>query len=560
MKQTNFRNFCKEYSHKLKPGELFQLKAFFGKDNNSPFEEIVKNFDKAISLNFSIALYNKGVFLFENHKFNQAAKCFEECIRTDIEIENSYLHLANCLKNLNKIEKAITILSEAILLFPNCESAYQMRGHFFENSNLPYSSLNDFSQKLKLNQNTSSYNYRGLANLKLKKYSDAITDFSSAINLGYNYLLPFDSQHNRNIIYSHANRCSAYILNGDYTSALSDLNFIEQNDLTQFFDTLYFNYGKIYEKNGDTKNAIISYEKCATKGKLGNILIQQILSSTSQKAQLPLLNRILDQNLFYSVKILNQLISLNKKLNLIDSTTFFDKIKSSLKFLLKNNSTRDQENLKEINPNKIFYMYSSDSTIWNFTNNSSGYTLDGLKNNTIYKKDPLLFNDPFDPYFKKYATVFSNELNIFKITCFTTIEDNLLMWAHYANNHKGICVGYKITLDENTILEKVNYTGLHINSRTFEISSENLKDLNIKDIFFRKHEDWSYENEYRLLHLDISSPFYNKIEIKEIIFGLECDFKLKNKVITHLKNNKNINFFQMVIDDNLSILKKPIKH
>jgi hypothetical protein len=37
------------------------------------------------------------------------------------------------------------------------------------------------------------------------------------------------------------------------------------------------------------------------------------------------------------------------------------------------------------------------------------------------------------------------------ITCFSEVNYNILMWSHYANNHKGICLKFKTTQLGNTV-------------------------------------------------------------------------------------------------------------
>lgn len=92
------------------------------------------------------------------------------------------------------------------------------------------------------------------------------------------------------------------------------------------------------------------------------------------------------------------------------------------------------------------------------------------------------------------------------ITSFSETQRNILMWAHYASRHKGICIGYSSELlKENGehMLMKVNY-----DSVLYE--QEYLDDLDLKTnfnsdeindfcdhLFTTKSNDWSYEKEHR---------------------------------------------------------------
>lgn len=43
------------------------------------------------------------------------------------------------------------------------------------------------------------------------------------------------------------------------------------------------------------------------------------------------------------------------------------------------------------------------------------------------------------------------------IYCFTKSEDNILMWSHYANEHKGICLEFDHSDPDLFTAAKVNY-------------------------------------------------------------------------------------------------------
>ncbi|MBI9065031.1 MAG: DUF2971 domain-containing protein [Marinilabiliaceae bacterium] len=65
-----------------------------------------------------------------------------------------------------------------------------------------------------------------------------------------------------------------------------------------------------------------------------------------------------------------------------------------------------------------------------------------LVNHYCWFSNPSSFNDPFD------GTLISNEymrnhfLNSQKVFCLSQENDNLLLWAHYANSHYGYCIEY----------------------------------------------------------------------------------------------------------------------
>ncbi|MFQ1875817.1 DUF2971 domain-containing protein [Aeromonas veronii] len=120
---------------------------------------------------------------------------------------------------------------------------------------------------------------------------------------------------------------------------------------------------------------------------------------------------------------------------------------------------------------------------------------------------------PIDPIYRESKDIFSFAWDFLVkticITSFSETQRNLLMWSHYASQHKGICIGYDVDMlseeSDNHELKKVNY-----DTTIFE--PELLDELkNIKNIFsadFKpfldrlvttKSNDWSYEKEHRYI-------------------------------------------------------------
>ncbi|EHK5112035.1 DUF2971 domain-containing protein [Vibrio parahaemolyticus] len=143
------------------------------------------------------------------------------------------------------------------------------------------------------------------------------------------------------------------------------------------------------------------------------------------------------------------------------------------------------------------------------------------------------------------------------VLCFASVEDNLLMWAHYANNHAGICIEFDKAADffngkyKNATtflgervddhyqnigeLREVNYT---IERPTYIEPSELERDT---ESWFVKSPEWEYEQEQRLLlPLDLAEyipnvdfPFFSvePTMIKSIILGCQMPVSKKKEVV-----------------------------
>jgi hypothetical protein len=117
------------------------------------------------------------------------------------------------------------------------------------------------------------------------------------------------------------------------------------------------------------------------------------------------------------------------------------------------------------------------------------------------------------------------------LLCFNKKWNNPLHWAHYADSHKGICMGFKIP---NNKLEKITY----VKNR---IKCSDSIDMNLmKKCLFTKFKQWEYEQEYRFyIKLDKNTEenglyffdFGKDMKLTKVIVG--CRSELSRKSISN---------------------------
>lgn len=134
--------------------------------------------------------------------------------------------------------------------------------------------------------------------------------------------------------------------------------------------------------------------------------------------------------------------------------------------------------------------------------------------------------------------------------------ENILMWAHYGENHRGIC----LIFDEYKLCELFENDESFVNRRLKEkevsyVNSAEKINSNKKDddaitflkkyekpLFYTKNEAWSYESEYRLmLFPDNNEPgdtFLNGIDkaLVAIILGMEYPEEYKINIHELMRN------------------------
>lgn len=138
---------------------------------------------------------------------------------------------------------------------------------------------------------------------------------------------------------------------------------------------------------------------------------------------------------------------------------------------------------------------------------------------------------------------------------------NLLMWSHYANSHKGFVIEFDSTheffnrkksqQDELRFIRKVEYSKLRPNFSLSEL-------MNIND-FLIKSDDWSYEQEWRmLLPLKEADAIIKTVPydiylfeipfpaFKSILLGARADPQLITKVENAISDNAALNHLNII--------------
>ena len=212
-------------------------------------------------------------------------------------------------------------------------------------------------------------------------------------------------------------------------------------------------------------------------------------------------------------------------------------------------------------------------------------TIDSIVKHTI----DVQFSNPEEEH-RNYIN--NAILNCCRVLCLTTDYNNQLMWAHYADEHRGCVFEFEephsvgLRNLKKGVVQYVEYESPSVNPVDLllfgEKSSINYQ-LN-RDIFFTKRDVWAYENEYRLmfsetfgeitikidmqkntremtvkgqkstLHTDV--PYSPKM-IKSITFGA----RTKNDIVLDIKDkalnkNQSCKFFQMSLEGGKMVRKE----
>ena len=123
------------------------------------------------------------------------------------------------------------------------------------------------------------------------------------------------------------------------------------------------------------------------------------------------------------------------------------------------------------------------------------------------------------------------------VCCFSNTCDDILLWAHYADSHRGMCLQFdlKKDLDLFSPLMRVKY----------ESELESAQDSNsiLNHCFIRKFDEWQYEKEFRIVKKQKAGAYEYKTDaLSEVIFGCRTSKDDQRVVLSIVKGRDNTNY------------------
>lgn len=247
---------------------------------------------------------------------------------------------------------------------------------------------------------------------------------------------------------------------------------------------------------------------------------------------------------------------------------------------------------------EIFYKYRS------LSGKGRGFVRKSIVNNTIYLASPSSFNDPFDcsPAFspsltpdgayalaRRYLSREHPKWDETKVDlaakqfvaqtsgadmavvaqglregyelvrdwlalyCVSATCSSALMWSHYADSHRGICIGYDSGMDVFAKAQPVTYSHVRYTVDPVHDSDE----LRLTNSLLLKSADWKYEKEWRYIDFESMPGDYQLTGpvIRQVILGAKISTLDESRVagwIEQLEHKPNLlrasvspNFFKV---------------
>jgi hypothetical protein len=169
---------------------------------------------------------------------------------------------------------------------------------------------------------------------------------------------------------------------------------------------------------------------------------------------------------------------------------------------------------------------------------------------------------------KEYNTLlFGSQDKYYGIFALSSRWNSILMWSHYANCHKGYCIGYWLNkLWNSNIFGKFGYVNYQKDFPKIKPSAPKKDEEMIKNSFietFTKSEEWIYEDEFRFykgFFPNVPLSYHRVLNvpddfIAEVVLGINISDNYKAE-ISDLCRSKKIPLYQTIKVDNRFVIDR----
>lgn len=158
---------------------------------------------------------------------------------------------------------------------------------------------------------------------------------------------------------------------------------------------------------------------------------------------------------------------------------------------------------------EVLYKYRGLDNFKNF--------VDIILKNRLYAAQYKDLNDPMEGQYYYHRGELNRtirdkileEKGTLRILSLSRVNNNQLMWSHYADGHKGVAIGVRIDQTEYDV-QPIEYDGI------VTIRSSDYNGQTAREILRHKLEVWSYEEEVRVFQ---RNQMFIDVKIEEIILG-----------------------------------------
>jgi hypothetical protein len=147
------------------------------------------------------------------------------------------------------------------------------------------------------------------------------------------------------------------------------------------------------------------------------------------------------------------------------------------------------------------------------------------------------------------------------VACFSVKNDDLLMWSHYADGHRGFCLEFDGTIEPFSRSRPVKYSGEMPSLNPIHIMTNSEEDDLFEVMVLTKSQCWSYEEEWRLCHKEANRPYgYHYAALTGIYFGAAMPLASKEIIALILQGSPTILYEMRRRDEGFSVYPQSVTY
>jgi hypothetical protein len=134
------------------------------------------------------------------------------------------------------------------------------------------------------------------------------------------------------------------------------------------------------------------------------------------------------------------------------------------------------------------------------------------------------------------------------MSSFSEVHDHELMWAHYADQYRGICIAYSFAKLLDSLGDDVSFVRMYYNEMVPIIRHSRQEPADVaKMVLSYKNYRWLYEREWRMFAPLGKAPYADKSCVARVYLGSRIASDKRNKIIRAM-NSLEIETYDMKIE------------
>lgn len=219
-------------------------------------------------------------------------------------------------------------------------------------------------------------------------------------------------------------------------------------------------------------------------------------------------------------------------------SVFWERCFTTIKF----KDPKDLNDPFDMKPNIIFDGTGDDWRL--FLKNNPASDLDKKRINECIENAVSLSKNELPSYLIDSMNSSTNKL---VVCCLTESADDILMWSHYADSHRGVCLKYNAKAwHKDEYFKKVEYYPKYLSFKN-DIAQANAE-AKARKVLCCKSDHWVYEKEWRIIRDGANSPRYVPLPanvLTGVIFGLNMSLADRNQIRLQLeKINSSVELYE----------------